>query len=231
MKPETNLQLTELLRLEISPAEAGPTAEVIKAELSERIREREAASAACDQRKAVCDTDEATLKLLHEKQQALTKQLADQRAKLRDELHALQGGFDFIGNASLLRQPQDALDYVTVEHDHIATVRMGSNHILYLDALTNLRAAEWAVLAQRALLSRVQTIAACAPLIEIEGAVGVVGEATERMRMAADEAWRLYQQAEQGAREYRQKYDRQLATLAARGMIGLNNIHGALAKY
>lgn len=222
-------EVIDVLSPELSSAQAEQHLPVAQGNYKERVAETNAAKVATKACLAVCDANGDAARFLRATQGKTSAERDKLKTVLRTELYELRDTCDIGANSSLLRQQSDAIEFLDSSYDFLMTVKEPSDNILYLDALENEARAEHSEASAAAALSRVKTIIALAPVIELEGGdVGLIGAATEALRDQVKVLAKRIEMAADAARNARIAYDRQLSARISRGMITTANLPHAV---
>jgi hypothetical protein len=81
------------------------------------------------------------------------------------------------------------------------------------------------------LLSHIRTVITLAPAFKEQGRIGFVGQRTQELLLAAKEAHRLADVAENNLREMRAAYGKVQDAMANRGMLSKMQVGCAIPKY
>src|ERR1019366_191987 len=181
--------------------------------------------------RTACDEHATYIMFLRDLQSTTTADLQNFNQQARAEITANRDSCDVIGIASARRVKIDTMVFADQELDYALTFTQESNHILLLDSVENRLSTECSEASKAALVSRLRTVAAMGPLMDLEGTdVGVIGRKTGELQGLAFSLEKKRAVAYNAGRDARSEFERRRNARVSKGIITSMNMPNAMGQ-
>jgi|ERR1039457_6689478 hypothetical protein len=230
MEPTEQIQLLDLIEIDNPEAAAQQEAEAqtkLRAVTGTR-EELEAKEAVCLEAEA---KDTRAASYLHTRIAELAPTAHTARADGEHEIITNLQDCDAHALAQYVCGVENTLNLYSSAYSDLVERQQGLHRLETMEIRVSLQRVKARELEAMTLLSHIRTVITLAPAFKEQGRIGFVGQRTQELLLAAKEAHRLADVAENNLREMRAAYGKVQDAMANRGMLSKMQVGCAIPKY